>query len=226
MPNGDAISNGTLHLCYWRNGECWSTDEKHPDKYKSLNLGQILQDGHTGWLELKPGKWAFAFDVDDNETKLSAPSFFFENNAQGGIFSMAIWGQIDAIQSIFVQTAPNNAVSIFWLVAQLALGVFSEVLLNVTTLEFAYSQAPFSMKTIVQAIYSLTLAVSSLIMIILGSVNPFENDVYIYFIAAAVGGVVFIIFLLLSVFWYEYNDYVFDDGGVVDKDHETETEKL
>lgn len=47
----------------------------------------------------------------------------------------------------------------------------------ITGLEFSYSQAPTSMKAVVQAVYYLTSAMGNLIIVIIESAEIFERQV-------------------------------------------------
>lgn len=48
---------------------------------------------------------------------------------------------------------------------------------SITGLEFAYSQAPTSMKSVLQACWLLTTAFGNLIVVIIESAEPFEDQV-------------------------------------------------
>lgn len=61
---------------------------------------------------------------------------------------------------------PANKMSIAWQLPQYALVTAGEVMFSVTGLEFSYSQAPSSMKSIVQAAWLLTIAFGNIIVLI------------------------------------------------------------
>ncbi len=56
----------------------------------------------------------------------------------------------------------GNAMSIFWQMLPYALLTFGEVLVSATGLEFAYSQAPASMKGVVMSFWNLTTTIGNL----------------------------------------------------------------
>ncbi len=59
----------------------------------------------------------------------------------------------------FVQLAVNKAkISVFWIIPQFFLVSCGEILLSVTVYEFAYTQAPKSMKGLLTALWLLTVA--------------------------------------------------------------------
>uniref|UniRef100_A0A0D6R7Q4 Major facilitator superfamily (MFS) profile domain-containing protein n=1 Tax=Araucaria cunninghamii TaxID=56994 RepID=A0A0D6R7Q4_ARACU len=59
----------------------------------------------------------------------------------------------------------THQVSILWQVPQYAIITAAEVLFSITGLEFAYSQAPVSMKSVVQAVWLLTSAAGDMVTI-------------------------------------------------------------
>ena len=58
----------------------------------------------------------------------------------------------------------DNRVHIMWLLPQYAVVTVGEILFSITSMEFAYSQAPPSMKSVLQV--SLTSQLSSLCLIL------------------------------------------------------------
>ncbi|XP_029796573.1 solute carrier family 15 member 2 isoform X2 [Suricata suricatta] len=61
---------------------------------------------------------------------------------------------------------PANKLSIAWQLPQYALVTAGEVMFSVTGLEFSYSQAPSSMKSVLQAAWLLTVAVGNIIVLV------------------------------------------------------------
>ncbi|KAG8522004.1 Solute carrier family 15 member 2 [Galemys pyrenaicus] len=65
-----------------------------------------------------------------------------------------------------MEDIPPNTISIAWQLPQYALVTAAEVMFSVTGLEFSYSQAPTSMKSVLQAAWLLTVAVGNIIVLI------------------------------------------------------------
>ena len=59
-----------------------------------------------------------------------------------------------------------------------------EVLVSVTALEFAYTQAPRSMKSAIMSLWYLTIAAGSLLTAWVASLNRFHGSAYFFFFAA------------------------------------------
>ncbi|XP_040858675.1 solute carrier family 15 member 2 isoform X1 [Ochotona curzoniae] len=65
-----------------------------------------------------------------------------------------------------MEDKPANKVSIAWQLPQYALVTAGEVMFSVTGLEFSYSQAPSSMKSVLQAAWLLTVAFGNIIVLV------------------------------------------------------------
>lgn len=65
-----------------------------------------------------------------------------------------------------MEDIPTNKMSILWQLPQYALVTAAEVMFSVTGLEFSYSQAPTSMKSVLQAAWLLTVAVGNIIVLV------------------------------------------------------------
>src|SRR6201999_2746477 len=77
----------------------------------------------------------------------------------GIAFSGLAWIVVGGMQVVLDQ---GHAFSIVWQVLPYALLTLGEVLVSATGLEFAYSQAPPSMKGVLMAFWSLTVTVGNL----------------------------------------------------------------
>jgi len=93
----------------------------------------------------------------------------------------------------------------------------SEILFSITSLEFAYSQAPKSMKSVIQALYLMTTAVGNLItMIIVEIFSAIGLEQYLEFFTFA-GLMTIVSFILMWLAYrYEYVYYTETDVKPVD----------
>ncbi|XP_014666271.1 PREDICTED: solute carrier family 15 member 1-like isoform X2 [Priapulus caudatus] len=112
---------------------------------------------------------------------------------------------------------PANNMSILWQIPQFVVMTTGEVIFSVTGLEFAYSQAPPSMKALMQAGWLLTVAVGNLIVMIVAEVAfmPDQFSEFLLFAGLMLG--VDIIFAIMAVF-YTYVDYESHDPDAVEED--------
>lgn len=77
-----------------------------------------------------------------------------------------------------VELTPPNTVHMFWMLPQYALLAMGEAILGVTGLVFAYSEAPESMKTVLQACWLLTISMGNLIDVIVVGANFIKSQVF------------------------------------------------
>ena len=70
-----------------------------------------------------------------------------------------------------------NSIHMFSMVPQYAIITIGEVMLSITGLEFSYSQAPTSMKSVVQAAWLLTVAFGNVIVVIVAETRAFDSRV-------------------------------------------------
>jgi dipeptide/tripeptide permease len=74
-----------------------------------------------------------------------------------------------------IDARPIGSVAIYWQVPQYVVLTAGEVFFSITGLEFAYSQAPKSMKSMCQSAWQLTVAIGNFIVIVIadeGGFNP------------------------------------------------------
>nr|XP_018670182.1 solute carrier family 15 member 2-like isoform X1 [Ciona intestinalis]XP_026693216.1 solute carrier family 15 member 2-like isoform X2 [Ciona intestinalis] len=111
----------------------------------------------------------------------------------------------------------RNDVNIFWMIPQYFIITLGEVFLSVTGLEFSYSQAPPSMKSILQSLWLLTVSIGNIIVLIVAEAKLIPNQADEYFLFAGLIGVAAILFVILSM-RYEYVDesefYEAEEDGV------------
>ncbi|KAJ8933885.1 hypothetical protein NQ314_013738 [Rhamnusium bicolor] len=73
-------------------------------------------------------------------------------------------------------TEPNS-IHMLLLLPQYFIITAAEIMFSITGLEFSYSQAPVSMKSLLQACFLLTTAFGNLIIVIIESAKIFEKQV-------------------------------------------------
>jgi len=119
---------------------------------------------------------------------------------QGGVYSLLVardpTDNVNKVQT-FVLTEPNS-IHIFWLFPQYFVITVSEIMFSVTGLEFSYSQAPESMKSVVQAAWLMTTAVGHVIVIIVAESKLFDDQASEFFMFAALMAVDVLIFMFLA----------------------------
>ncbi|XP_057300267.1 peptide transporter family 1-like isoform X1 [Hydractinia symbiolongicarpus] len=100
----------------------------------------------------------------------------------------------------------STSVHRLWQLPQYVVITAGEVMFSVTGLEFAYSQAPPSMKSVLQACWLLTTAFGDLLVVILSVAKPVdgvEKEMFLY------GGIMLVVAFIFAVmsYFYTYSDF-------------------
>ena len=118
---------------------------------------------------------------------------------QGGVYTLAVGRERAVLHTL---TTPNS-IHILWQFPQYFIITASEVMFSVTGLEFSYSQAPASMKSVVQAAWLLTVAFGNIIVIIVASAKALgQASEFFMFAVLMILDMFFLMFLA-----YRYTPY-------------------
>ena len=130
--------------------------------------------------------------------------------AMGLLFTIA-----SLVTAGFVEIAIYNAkseLSVFWMVPQYFLVSVAEILLSVTVYEFAYTEAPASMKGLVTGCMFFTIALGNGLLAALQLIKTDKRFILNFSFAGAVA-VIFVIFLFIAKN-YEYR-VEHEEGDVI-----------
>ena len=102
----------------------------------------------------------------------------FSKVEQGGVYTLVVTRdeETDQLRSVLFPLTSPNTVHMLWQVPQYVIITVSEVMFSVTGREFAYSQAPVSMKSVVQAAWLLTIALGQIILIVVAETKMFSEQ--------------------------------------------------
>lgn len=121
-----------------------------------------------------------------------------------GAWYVAVFGATGT--AMVSQVVPGNQVSLAFQLPQYVIITSGEILFSVTGLEFAYSQAPRSMKAVLQAAWLLTTAVGQLVVIIVAETELIPDRATEFFFFASFVGVTSFTFLFMARA-YTYADF-------------------
>ncbi|EEC18133.1 oligopeptide transporter, putative, partial [Ixodes scapularis] len=123
----------------------------------------------------------------------------------GGVYMMTFVQDQNnkSVQCMTHMTIEPNSLHMFYQIPQYVLITAGEVMFSVTGLEFSYSQAPTSMKSVVQAAWLITVAVGNLIVVIVAKARFFNNASAESFMYCGLMGLDMLIFAIVAYF-YKY----------------------
>lgn len=121
----------------------------------------------------KPGK----YDIYLGDTLLQKDETF----GLGGVYAVVgslvkLREENKAVAKTITVTQPNK-LHIAYLLPQYIIITMAEVMFSITGLEFAFTQAPKSMKSLLQAGWLLSTAFGNLIVVIIKGSHPFKRQV-------------------------------------------------
>ncbi|KAH7720284.1 Protein PEPT-2 [Aphelenchoides avenae] len=182
--------------------------------------------------DVRPGRYHLYYaspsDSAHNATRSFVPvGVSFEVEGMGGVYVLYVSrnrsanaGGLEVLHTLHTVAAANS-VSILWQVPQYLAITIAEVLFVVSGYEFTYAhvsrlrterflmgivQSPASLKTVVQAIWLLTVALGDVIILLIAQIR-INEPVTENFAYAAAMAVVITVFALLSVFYFKEHTY-------------------
>lgn len=194
---------------------------KAPSTYAVINL---TENAVTPFVDVDPALYnVYGLNADD-EWFDTNNTLRCSSSASYTVVAMPNYEQKKFYLRAYQGLVPNT-VSMMLQIPQYILITTGEVMFSITGLSFAYSQAPSSMKSVLQASWLLTVAMGNLIVVVVAEAKLVKNQAIEFFLFAALMAVDVIIFSMMSMF-YRYNDYavlanaqnVEDEVVLVDED--------
>ncbi|XP_076622950.1 peptide transporter family 1 isoform X1 [Colletes latitarsis] len=167
----------------------------YKEKKSILDLTIMPGTYETTLQEIKPDN----YDIWINNKKEKSDVRF----KLGGVYTVIGSDFSKQMMLDVVTVTEPNSMHMLWLVPQYVLITMGEIMFSVTGLEFAFTQAPASMKSLLQASWLLTVAFGNLIVVIIAEASWFNRQVYEFFLFA---GLMFIDIIILAIMasFYKY----------------------
>ncbi|XP_065354872.1 solute carrier family 15 member 2 [Calliphora vicina] len=114
----------------------------------------------------------------------------------GGVFSAFSFICAGVLQR-YVLSMPFKSVNVLWQIPQFILIMLGELLLSIPGLQFAFTQAPASMKSVVTAAWFLNNAFGNLIVVLITQLNffPTQSDEFFFYSILMIVAIVIYTFL-------------------------------
>ncbi|GFU03394.1 solute carrier family 15 member 2 [Nephila pilipes] len=156
--------------------------------------------GFTEYYSLRPGTYDLLLPI--NETDHKGEGLRGIKVSPGGSYIVYVLqkASMNISQYQTMVTVSPNRVHLLWQLPQYIVMTAGEVMFSVTGLEFSYSQAPPSLKSLVQAVWLLTTAIGNLIIILL-NLLVFEKESNEYFAHAGLMTLSMVIFGVSACFY-------------------------
>lgn len=118
----------------------------------------------------------------------------------GGAYVILANGNVrDGFNSeVHIVTQPNS-VHIMWQLPQIMVITAAEIMFSITGLEFSFTQAPQSMKSVLQACWLLSVAIGNMLVVVIAKSKFFESQAAEFTLFAGLMAVDMFIFMLLAM---------------------------
>jgi proton-dependent oligopeptide transporter, POT family len=113
----------------------------------------------------------------------------------------------------------RGAVSIWWQVIPYGIITTAEVLVSVTGLEFAYTQAPKRMKSTIMGFWLLTVSLGNVVVVLISMIEGLSTIMFFWMFSGMTLVAAFI--FLITAYFYKYQDYVQGEANPDDEHEET-----
>jgi len=121
-----------------------------------------------------------------------------------GMFLTSLSFIISGLLQVLIDQSNPNTIPIFLQAPQNIVLTLSEVLVSVSGLEFAYTQAPQSLKSVISSIWLLTVAIGNLVVVAVAQLLTFGKAAELFFFAGLM--FLFTILFLVLVRNYSYKE--------------------
>ncbi|CAG9803155.1 unnamed protein product [Chironomus riparius] len=172
--------------------------------FKNGETAKSIPNDSIEQFEVVPEEYTiFADDIKISNIEVSL----------GGVYTVVLSNSSSGNAELKLHeiTIPNT-VHMLWLIPQYFIMTAGEVMFSVTGLEFAYSQAPVNMKSLLQASWLLTVALGNVIVVIIAKAKFFDSQAYEFFLFAVMMFVDMAIFALLAMRYKYVNSSKSDEA--------------
>uniref|UniRef100_A0A0K0EZC0 Oligopeptide transporter 1 n=1 Tax=Strongyloides venezuelensis TaxID=75913 RepID=A0A0K0EZC0_STRVS len=189
LPEGSLLEKGHLNLVN-ANNEVEKITTIENGKYVDINPGFFSSPNYTIYYDESNNK-----ACSTNHTKCSLK---LEIYAQMGAAHVLVLDQGITDGKIHTIVRPNS-VHILWQLPQMFIICLGEIMLSITGLEFSYSQSTPNMKSVLQALWLMTVCFGNIIDMSISGTKIIEDPAYELFFYAALMFAVIGVFALLAM---------------------------
>ncbi|CAG9781823.1 unnamed protein product [Diatraea saccharalis] len=151
--------------------------------------------GESAYICMQPGKFKWHAQSASGDVSGSGEGCL----RAGGVYVLCLrerLGRLDA--AVLHAPNPPNELHLAWIVPQYLLVSVAEIMFAVSGLEFSFTQAPKSMKTITIAAWYVSVAFGNLIVILVAQTKIFESRATEFFVYAVVLTFAMLLFLHMA----------------------------
>nr|CAD7438468.1 unnamed protein product [Timema bartmani] len=142
---------------------------------KNFNYDLSPESYHTQYTSAEPASFT---------VMLGNKSLGQVNLQLGGVYTYILNEETASTTTALITVTSPNTMHMLWLIPQYVIMTMGEVMFSITGLEFAFTQAPVSMKSVLQSGWLLTVAFGNLVVIIIAEAKFFDSQANEFFLFA------------------------------------------
>ncbi|XKL68927.1 hypothetical protein PGB90_006696 [Kerria lacca] len=169
----------------------------------SIDFKKIRNNTETDFILIPPG----TYDLISNSVVIKKNIVF--NPGEVDIILIHRTNSSN-FESNLINLMPSNKVHMLWQLPQIIIITAGEIMFSITGLEFSFTQAPPSMKSVLSAAWLLTVAFGNLIVVIVSEIKFFNSQVYEFLLFA---GLMVLDVLCLIVLCLKYKYVNFENNS-------------
>ncbi|KAH8415424.1 hypothetical protein KR222_011144, partial [Zaprionus bogoriensis] len=219
------LYEATAHTLFLRPAQTvdrlWYEDElQKSNKSQALvrTLANLQANTRISWREVISGNSALElmarhYDLNElstieYEVRVGEVLVHQQLLRPGGVYALLISEsrEDEGYASRMFQVTDPNSMSMLWLVPQYVVMTLGEVMFSVTGLEFSYSQAPPSLKSLLQAFWLLTVAFGNVIVVVVAELQFFESQASEFFLFAGLMFADMLVFMWIAYLYVPYDE--------------------
>ncbi|XP_030380895.1 peptide transporter family 1 isoform X2 [Scaptodrosophila lebanonensis] len=117
----------------------------------------------------------------------------------GGLYSLLVQGSDQGGYTYnMLEVVPPATISMMWQLPQIVVITAAEIMFSVTGLEFSFTQAPASMKSVLQACWLLAVAIGNMIVVVIAEIKFVDSQSAEFALFAGIMFMDMLLFLLLA----------------------------
>nr|XP_042898647.1 solute carrier family 15 member 1-like [Parasteatoda tepidariorum] len=157
--------------------------------------------GRTGYIPMEPGKYEIYLTRNESsQTEISIGEAKFHS---GGTYIVGIVKNTTYSNFLITTTVNPNSLHILLQIPQYFVLTAAEIMFSITGLEFSYSQAPLSMKSVIQAAWLMTVSLGNVVVAVVAEAEIFKKKYWEFFMFSILMAVDMLAFAILAYF-YKY----------------------
>uniref|UniRef100_A0A0N4ZUJ0 Oligopeptide transporter 1 n=1 Tax=Parastrongyloides trichosuri TaxID=131310 RepID=A0A0N4ZUJ0_PARTI len=189
LPDGSLLQNGYINLVN-ANGEVENSTKIKNGKFIDINPAFFSSPNYTIYYDESSNT---PCSIDYKKCLLKLKIYAQMGAAHVLVLDQGVSeGQIHTI-------VRANTIHILWQIPQMFIICLGEIMLSITGLEFSYSQSTPNMKSVLQALWLMTVCLGNMIDMSISGTKIIEDPAYELFFYAALMFAVIGVFILLAI---------------------------